>query len=123
MALVQAVASRILTGERPLVEARRDLIGAINSLARAQDLFLDADTASLRAIIDIELAPFGSQVDIGECDVQLNPRAGQDFALIVHELATNALKHGALAAGRARRPAGAMTSILRCFGGKTAAPR
>jgi PAS domain S-box-containing protein len=96
MAVVQAVASRILAGERSLAEARRDLTSRLNSLARAQELFLDTKATALRAIIDMELAPFAAQVDIGDCDIQLIPRAAQDFALIVHELATNALKHGAL---------------------------
>ena len=35
-------------------------------------------------------------MDIAGCDIVVSPSAAQQFALIIHELATNALKYGAL---------------------------
>lgn len=49
---------------------------------------------SLRAILEAELAGFGAQTRISGCDPELTPSAGQDFSLILHELATNAAKYG-----------------------------
>jgi two-component sensor histidine kinase len=37
-------------------------------------------------------------VDIAGCAIVVSPSAAQQFALIIHELATNALKYGALSA-------------------------
>jgi two-component sensor histidine kinase len=37
-----------------------------------------------------------SQVSVAGCKVLLNTPAAQNFSLIIHELATNAVKHGAL---------------------------
>jgi two-component sensor histidine kinase len=50
----------------------------------------------LRSVIEGELARFPHKLSESGSDVRLSPRAAQDFALIVHELTTNALKHGAL---------------------------
>jgi PAS domain S-box-containing protein len=102
LTVVQAVARRLLSADRPLAEARTELLGSLQALARAQDLFLETGAASLRSLVELELAPFREQVRIGDVDIDLTPHAAQDFALIVHELATNALKYGALStpAGR-----------------------
>jgi two-component sensor histidine kinase len=39
---------------------------------------------------------FSKRVNISGCDIVLNTPAAQQFALAVHELATNAVKYGAL---------------------------
>lgn len=102
MTLVQAIASRLLTPDRPMAEARKDFLSALVALSRAQDLFLDTGAAPLRRIVDLELSPFAEQVVLEGCDIELTPRAAQDFALIVHELAANALKYGALSCPEGR---------------------
>jgi two-component sensor histidine kinase len=55
-----------------------------------------AEASSLRTIIESELEPFGSRVFVDADDIPLSPEAAQDFGLILHELATNAVKHGSL---------------------------
>jgi len=47
---------------------------------------------------------FTSQVRYIGCDLLLNTPAAQTFSLVIHELATNAVKHGALG-----RPGGQVT--------------
>lgn len=93
LAIIQAIAMRTLPGD----EGKR-FMGVLGALARNQADFGSEKVVQLRAIVERELAGFGDQVAISGCDVLLSARAGQDFALIVHELATNALKHGALSA-------------------------
>ncbi len=54
--------------------------------------------APLSEIVKRELAGFSDHVSVSGCDIVLNAQAVQQFALIVHELATNAAKYGALSA-------------------------
>jgi two-component sensor histidine kinase len=51
---------------------------------------------SLATIINQQVASLLERVRISGCDVSLSPQAAHQFALIIHELATNALKYGAL---------------------------
>jgi two-component sensor histidine kinase/DNA-binding response OmpR family regulator len=74
--------------------------GRIKALARAHTLLSDsrwhgADLATLAAE---ELAPYrtGDKVGMQGPDVSLEPSTAQGLALALHELATNAAKHGAL---------------------------
>ncbi|MDX8500920.1 PAS domain S-box protein [Mesorhizobium sp. VK4C] len=95
-------ASNLLTivgavARRTIPEGHREpFLGILDSLARTQRVFGEATTAPLRAIVEHELAGFMAQVGIVGCDIELTPQVAQDFTLIIHELATNGLKHGAL---------------------------
>ncbi len=84
--------------------------GRIAALARAQTQ-LAADRwsgADLRALIQGELAPFlvgrpgGQRVALSGDRVVLPAGAAQPFAMAIHELATNAIKHGALSRAEGR---------------------
>lgn len=96
LAVVQAIAMRTMTDDHTVAEARKQYIATIQALARTHDLFLAASMAPLVSIVAGELAPFTDRATIKGCDVMLTQAAAQDFALIVHELTTNAVKHGAL---------------------------
>lgn len=86
------------------------IAGRIGALARAHMLLAQARWAGadLGALIKQELAPFCSnqalQANVKGPDVQLTPGQAQAIAIVVHELATNAVKYGALsvATGRVR---------------------
>ena len=62
----------------------------------------DGAPASLDAILGRQFAGFGNRVNVSGCDIVVKPSAAQQFALIVHELATNALKYGALSTTNGR---------------------
>jgi two-component sensor histidine kinase len=53
---------------------------------------------SMMHLVEQSLGSFGDRVVIKGSDVYLSAVTAQGFALILHELATNAVKHGALGA-------------------------
>lgn len=79
-------------------ELSRVLQARISALARAHAVAPDDADVALRAIVERELAPF---LDLARVTVTgeptwLPPRFAISMTLILHELATNAMKHGAL---------------------------
>jgi PAS domain S-box-containing protein len=98
MTVIQSVASRSLSGTRTLAEAREALMQRIHAIARSQSVLLDEgfEGAPIGDIVRLEFEAFSSRVKVAGPDVILNPKAAQTFALLVHELATNATKYGAL---------------------------
>jgi PAS domain S-box-containing protein len=74
--------------------------GRIKALARAHTLLSDSRWrgADLATLVAEELAPYraGDKIRCGGPDVSLQPATAQGLALALHELATNAAKHGGL---------------------------
>lgn len=81
-------------------DGHETFISRLHALAAAQDLFMEGDGvgAFLADIVRSITSSFGNRIFIEGPTVHLSPTVAQGFALIVHELATNAVKHGALAA-------------------------
>ena len=97
LAMVQAMVRRTLSDQRPVAEAR-ELIGQrLQALARAQDLLLRTDwkDISIKEIIATELATYSERIVLDGPDLRIDGRNVQTLTLLLHELATNAVKHGA----------------------------
>ena len=76
-------------------------VSRLHALAAAQDLLMEGDGRGtfLSDIVRAVTSSFGDRIGIEGPQVHLTPTLAQGFALIVHELATNAVKHGALSQG------------------------
>lgn len=99
LAIVQAIATQTLRGvsERDAVEALSKRIGA---LSRAHDTLLKQRWASadLMEVAEATLETFGQagRFLFDGPALQIGPRATLSMSLLLHELATNAVKYGAL---------------------------
>jgi PAS domain S-box-containing protein len=98
LAAVQSIVSSSLSGPRSLTEARKVLTQRIQALARSQSVLTTEGFfgAPVAEIIRLEFQVFSGQVEAVGPDLIVNPRIAQTFALLLHELATNAMKYGAL---------------------------
>lgn len=108
IAVVRSVAEKTLAGSASLEEFRTRFRDRLSALARVQGLLSrlsEGERVTFGALIRAELAALGAldadgrgtQVTLdGPADVRLRSAAVQTFALALHELATNAVKHGAL---------------------------
>lgn len=98
LAVIEAIASRSLRPDVPLEQAKQAFAGRLQSLARMNQALIESNWSGreLRQIVRSELEPFEGQVAASGPDVALNNQSTQDLTLALHELATNAVKYGAL---------------------------
>jgi PAS domain S-box-containing protein len=98
LAVIQSIVSRSLAGTKPLAEERNTLVRRLQALARSQSALMSKGFkgALVPEIIRLEFEAFSDRVVAVGPDVMLNSRTAQTFALLLHELATNAIKYGAL---------------------------
>ena len=100
LAIIQSIATNTLNRSEDLKSAHEALLGRLHALAHAQD-FVAAGAGGgvpLRQLVDAELAPFAARATVSGEPVVVGGAFAQMFALTVHELATNAAKHGAMSA-------------------------
>jgi PAS domain S-box-containing protein len=109
------------------------LDGRIQAISRAHALLRRGAWAgaNLTELTTETLSPFRStsNIEINGEAVNVVPELAQSMALILHELATNAVKHGALSmpSGRvkiswSRLPAGQLRFVWQEFGGRRSSP-
>ena len=98
-AVISSIANRTLSGDQPIEKARDVFSARLMALAKAHALLTVnlVEGASLEDIVRGELDGFSERVKIRGPSIILTPGATQGFALIVHELATNAVKYGGFA--------------------------
>ena len=109
LATVQSMASQTLRNEPDPIVAFEKFEARLLGLSRVHDILTRESWhgAELREVAERALQPFdeaGARVSIEGPSVWLQPGGALTMALTFHELATNALKYGALsnAAGRVR---------------------
>jgi PAS domain S-box-containing protein len=97
LAVVQSLVR--LTKAPTIAEYQAILEGRLTALARANSLISATRWANidLRSLVEEELGAFRmGQVRISGDAIDLQSHSAQHFGMIVHELTTNAVKHGAL---------------------------
>ncbi|MGE0744703.1 MAG: sensor histidine kinase [Rhodospirillales bacterium] len=108
LATVMAIAQQTLKLSGSLPEFEQAFTRRIEALADAHALLFRTNwgDTDLRDVVDVALTPFrrgdGHAVHIEGEAVMLPPRQALTMTLIVHELATNAGKYGALSDGNGR---------------------
>jgi PAS domain S-box-containing protein len=101
LAIVQAIAHQSFSGGRDAGEAKAAFEGRLTALSAAHDVLTREswESASMLRIVEDALAPYAGEPGrfrlSGE-DLRLPPKTAVSLALAIHELATNAVKYGAL---------------------------
>ncbi len=98
LAVISSIARRTLLDDRTMSEAREALLGRLQALANASDTLAAAhwQGADISLVIENELRPFAGRYSAAGPPVLLSAQAAQNISLVIHELATNASKYGAL---------------------------
>lgn len=105
MAIVQGLSAQTLRPDRTTAAARSDFDSRLMALAGAHVLMTEAEwrAVPLRDLIVQTIKPFAqgsgaARFSLDGPDTTLPPKSAVAFALAIHELCTNAAKHGALGA-------------------------
>jgi PAS domain S-box-containing protein len=104
LAVVQAMARQTMQHSGTFEDFEGRFMGRLHGLARSHDVLVRQDWtgASIRELVRAQLAPFvredGTSVEMSGDNLILRPDAVQNLGFALFELATNAVKYGALAA-------------------------
>lgn len=104
LAMVSAIAMQTLRGE-DIASRRQTFSSRLEALANANDILTTTTwrSASLRSVIGGSLGPHMAGEDriiVRGVDIDLTARQALSVALAIHELATNAVKYGALSTSK-----------------------
>lgn len=103
LAFTQSMARQTATEGRSAEEYRDDFLGRFGALVEAQDMaFAEQEEADLAGLIERSLMPYTANAEAivikPGAAVEVGPRTLMSLSLVLHELATNAAKYGALSA-------------------------
>ncbi|CAN7441113.1 PAS domain S-box protein [Phenylobacterium sp. LjRoot225] len=98
---VQSVAVQTLASTRDPQEGRDLFIERLLALSNTHNLLVKSawTSASFRQLVETALKPYGQAYHYEGQDLHLDPNFAVSLGMALHELATNALKHGAWRAG------------------------
>ena len=101
LAVVSAVVMQTLKTNPSPAGFAAAIEGRIGAIARSHSMLTEPGGrghASLRDLVVTELDPYrdGHNISVEGIDIALNPRPGLSLAMAIHELASNAVKYGAL---------------------------
>lgn len=96
--VIQSIARRSLTGDRTLDEAREIFIGRLGALSNTYGTLTEQapENVQLTDVVANELQSHGERINAQGPAISVPAKKAQTLALVIHELATNAAKYGAL---------------------------
>jgi two-component sensor histidine kinase len=103
LATVQSIASQSLRGSQTTEQARRAMEERLFALSRVHDVLTREswEGAGLHDVVEQAMAPYrherADRLHVEGPEVRLSPRMALAIAMALQELATNAVKYGALA--------------------------
>lgn len=100
-AMVNAIVGQSLRGATSISDAGNAITSRLHAMSNAQDVLINAleGGALIGTVVETALKPHENgarQITIEGPDVTIPAQQGMGMALAVHELATNAVKYGAL---------------------------
>jgi two-component system, chemotaxis family, CheB/CheR fusion protein len=102
LAVVQAIVTQTLRGAHATRELQEDVLARLQAVSKSHDQLINGEWigADLEAVAREQLEPYliaaGPRVRLKGPAVTLSSEAATPFGLLIHELATNAAKYGAL---------------------------
>ena len=100
LATVQAIMGSTARSATSIDEFQNALIGRISALAKTHVLLSDEEPVGFADILHSELAAFDdgndNRISLSGPPVEIPPQLAVTLGMAVHELTTNAVKHGAL---------------------------
>jgi two-component system CheB/CheR fusion protein len=102
LAVIQSIASQTIRHSEDMNTFRESFMGRLRAISRAHDLLVNIDSgnASIRELIAAQVSPYvdeeADQLVLQGPKVVLGASVGHSLGLVLHELATNASKYGAL---------------------------
>jgi|GEM_PF-1402723 len=106
LATIQAMARQTIRSASGMEEFEKKFSARLNAISAAHDIVMHQNQgrASLQTMIERQIGPYtsdlGAQVKLGGQDVELSGPSAHAIGLVLHELATNAAKYGALSLPR-----------------------
>ena len=98
LAVAQSIVTNTLDRTASTARAKEAIVGRLHALSRAQEFVASGASGGvpLPELVEAELSAFATQVSVEGIRIVLGGAFAQQFALVLHELATNAAKHGSL---------------------------
>ncbi|RYG57998.1 MAG: sensor histidine kinase [Alphaproteobacteria bacterium] len=97
IAMLQSIVTQTMRHHSEMEPVRDLIIARFSALSRTHDLLLDTNFASadFPELVHRTLAVHDRRFEAEGPSIEISPQAALSFALVLHELATNAIKYGA----------------------------
>ncbi|WP_018899439.1 PAS domain-containing protein [Rhizobium sp. 2MFCol3.1] len=106
LAITQSIVNQSLRADEPIESIRSTISQRLAALSRSADVLRgrEVDSLGLREIVQQAVAPFNEagRIAFDGPDLDVSHRSNTSLSLALHELATNAVKYGALSEPQGR---------------------